>query len=87
MQSQEEASRNTQRYRRHAAFDSDDDEASEAYNGKDIDIDGMGEGGASDEDQLVKKFVRYALACEYARLPIRRDGVREKGTSQVLRVC
>ena len=31
------------------------------------------------DDQLVKKLVRYALACEYARLPIRRDGIREKG--------
>ncbi|KAI1493949.1 MAGE family-domain-containing protein [Biscogniauxia mediterranea] len=30
------------------------------------------------EDQLVKKLVRYALACEYARIPIKRDGIREK---------
>jgi len=34
----------------------------------------------STETQLVKKLVRYALACEYSRTPIRRDGIREKGT-------
>ncbi|KAH8886869.1 MAGE-domain-containing protein [Thozetella sp. PMI_491] len=28
--------------------------------------------------QLVKKLVRYAMACEYARQPIRREGIREK---------
>jgi len=31
------------------------------------------------QDQLVKKFVRYALACEYSRVPIKREGIREKG--------
>lgn len=35
-------------------------------------------GGTGDEAQMVKKLVRYALACEYARLPIRRDGMRDK---------
>lgn len=34
------------------------------------------------QDQLVKKLVRYALACEYSRLPIKRDGIREKGLWQ-----
>ena len=33
------------------------------------------------KDQLVKKLVRYALACEYQRLPIRREGIRDKGLS------
>ncbi|KAI0020614.1 MAGE family protein [Xylariomycetidae sp. FL0641] len=33
---------------------------------------------AGPDDQLVKKLVRYALACEYARMPIRRDGIRDK---------
>jgi hypothetical protein len=33
------------------------------------------------ESQLVTKFVRYALACEYARIPIRKEGVKEKGQS------
>lgn len=27
---------------------------------------------------FVKKLVRYALSCEYARLPIRREGIKEK---------
>ena len=29
--------------------------------------------------QLVKSLVRYALACEHSRIPIRRDAIREKG--------
>jgi hypothetical protein len=33
----------------------------------------------NETDQLVKKLVRYALACEYSRFPIRRDGIRDKG--------
>lgn len=28
--------------------------------------------------QLIKKLVRYALACEYSRTPIRRDGIKER---------
>jgi hypothetical protein len=31
------------------------------------------------QDQLVKKLVRYALACEYSRQPIRREGIRDRG--------
>lgn len=46
----------------------------------DADADG---GAAGDVDgsieQLVKKLVRYALACEFGRVPIRREGIREKG--------
>lgn len=49
------------------------------------------EGETSDEDvemnsatsrvdeQLVKKLIRYAIACEYSRTPIRRDGIKERG--------
>lgn len=48
-----------------------------------VDEDGderMGEPGLRDEtSQLIKNLVRYALACEYSRTPIRRDGIREKG--------
>ncbi|KAL4405355.1 MAGE family protein [Colletotrichum abscissum] len=33
---------------------------------------------ASAEDQLSKKLVRYALACEFSRTPIRRDGIKER---------
>ncbi|KAH7037637.1 MAGE family-domain-containing protein [Microdochium trichocladiopsis] len=54
---------------RPAADDSGDD--------ADVPMDGSFADDTAD-DQLVKKLVRYALACEYARLPIRRDGIREK---------
>ena len=51
-----------------------------------VDEDGdehMGEAGQRDEtSQLIKNLVRYALACEYSRTPIRRDGIREKGTDR-----
>lgn len=31
------------------------------------------------EGQLIKKLVRYAMACDFSRTPIRRDGIKEKG--------
>ncbi|KAK0723799.1 MAGE family-domain-containing protein [Apiosordaria backusii] len=36
--------------------------------------------GAPNEElsQLIKGLVRYALACEFSRTPIRRDGIKEK---------
>lgn len=37
----------------------------------------------TETSQLIKNLVRYALACEYSRTPIRRDGIREKGTKPV----
>lgn len=50
----------------------------------DVDDDGdehMEHIGQRDEtSQLIKNLVRYALACEYSRTPIRRDGIKEKGT-------
>ncbi|KAL8393360.1 hypothetical protein RB595_003218 [Gaeumannomyces hyphopodioides] len=60
------------RQRRDEADHSDDDES---MNG---DGDERGERDESTETQLVKKLVRYALACEYSRTPIRREGIREK---------
>ncbi|KAH8662045.1 MAGE family-domain-containing protein [Xylariales sp. PMI_506] len=54
-----------------------DDSAQESDVDEDGDVDISGTHSA-DEAQLVKKLVRYALACEYARTPIRRDGIREK---------
>jgi len=41
----------------------------------------MGGVTGGETDQLVKKMIRYALACEYSRTPIRRDGIKEKGMS------
>ena len=31
------------------------------------------------QDQVVKKLIRYALACEYQRVTIKRAGITEKG--------
>jgi MAGE family len=44
----------------------------------------MGGVERDETSQLIKKLVRYALACEYSRTPIRRDGVKEKGTRRAL---
>ena len=42
----------------------------------------MRDSGPRDEtSQLIKNLVRYALACEYSRTPIRRDGIKDKGTA------
>ncbi|KAM0513812.1 hypothetical protein ACHAPE_007412 [Trichoderma viride] len=30
------------------------------------------------DEQLAKKLLRYAIACEYSRTPIRRDGIKER---------
>ncbi|KAI1771619.1 MAGE-domain-containing protein [Hypoxylon cercidicola] len=57
--------------------ESDDPDASEEDQDGDGDVD-MERAGDSTDDQLVKKLVRYALACEYARIPIKRDGIRDK---------
>ncbi|KAI1417142.1 MAGE-domain-containing protein [Hypoxylon sp. FL1857] len=66
-------SRRRRQSRRNNEFDESD--ASEGDQDGDADMKRDGDGT---EDQLVKKLVRYALACEYARIPIRRDGIREK---------
>ncbi|TQS33529.1 hypothetical protein Golomagni_06124 [Golovinomyces magnicellulatus] len=36
------------------------------------------QGIQSADGQLAKKLVRYALACDYSRTPIRRDGIKER---------
>lgn len=66
----------TQRRRRGPPSDDseDEEEEEEEDNGEEMDVEGQ-EG----EEQLVKKFVRYVLACEYQRIPIRRVAVSEKG--------
>lgn len=56
--------------------DSDGSAASEDEQ-EDVSMDRSGDGA---EDLLANKLVRYALACEYARIPIKRDGIRDKGT-------
>lgn len=37
----------------------------------------------SPDAQLVKKLVRYAMACDFSRTAIRRDGIKEKGASSL----
>ncbi|KAI0487656.1 MAGE protein [Xylaria cf. heliscus] len=69
------------RHRRHTKrAPESDDEPDPSDNDDDQDIDMGGPAGAdgTSDDQLVKKLVRYALACEYARIPIKRDGIRDK---------
>lgn len=63
-----------QRRRLAPASDSEEDEAED--DNRELILEGSG--GDSDK-QNVKRFVRYALSCEYQRLPIRRAGILEKG--------
>jgi hypothetical protein len=69
------------------AVDEDEDEDMQQQSPQspdDLDDDGdehMEHTGQRDEtSQLIKNLLRYALACEYSRTPIRRDGIKEKGT-------
>ncbi|KAI1171283.1 MAGE protein [Nemania sp. FL0916] len=73
-------SRNRSHHGRRAPDSDDESNASENDDSPDVDMDRAAGGGvdSTSDDQLVKKLVRYALACEYARIPIRRDGIRDK---------
>ncbi|KAL3422750.1 mage family protein [Phlyctema vagabunda] len=75
----EEEVRNTQRARRPAP-QSDNEEDEEEDEHEDGHADAGGD--SSSQAQVVKKFVRYALACEYGRVPITRTGIKEKVLSQ-----
>jgi hypothetical protein len=67
----------TQRNRRRAPPSEDDSE--EEVQEEDEEMpDADADAEPNSQDQLVKKLVRYALACEYQRLPIRRNGITEK---------
>lgn len=72
---------NTRHRRQTKRAPESDDEPDPSDNDDEQDIDMGGPAGVdgTSDDQLVKKLVRYALACEYARIPIRRDGIRDKG--------
>ncbi len=39
--------------------------------------------GGSSVNQLAKGLIRYALACEYARKPIKRQDVNERGMKMI----
>ncbi|KAL2020238.1 hypothetical protein VTK56DRAFT_8664 [Thermocarpiscus australiensis] len=62
--------------------DDDDEEMQSESGAGDADYDGdeqMRDVEQRDETgNLVKSLVRYALACEYSRTPIRRDGIKDK---------
>ncbi|KAH6630207.1 MAGE family-domain-containing protein [Chaetomium sp. MPI-SDFR-AT-0129] len=72
------------RRRRTQIPDEEDDEVSQQRPPSPGSVDGDGDeqmGGVGQRDeisQLVKNLVRYALACEYSRTPIRREGIRDK---------
>ena len=65
----------TQRRRRAPVSDDESEEDDAEEEAPDEDMDGE----ADSQDQIVKKLVRYALACEYQRIPIKRIGISEKG--------
>lgn len=66
----------TQRGPGHGAVSESDSDAEDEEVGYDeMDLDGQ----ADSQDQVVKKLVRYALACEFQRIPIKRVGISEKG--------
>ncbi len=67
----------TQRNRRKASTSEDDDD-------EDVDMDSQQEHGSGGIEQLSKGLVRYALSCEYARKPIKRADINEKGKSMAL---
>ncbi|TAQ85960.1 hypothetical protein B7494_g5727 [Chlorociboria aeruginascens] len=73
-ESEEEIPQSTQRRRRVVSDESEEDDDVEGENGDGMDVDGE----AESDEQVVKKFVRYALACEFSRQPITRVGIREK---------
>lgn len=68
---EEEEQRPRQRQRREEPESEEEDE--EDYEGD------THNGIESPDSQLVKKLVRYAMACDFSRTPIRRDGIKDKG--------
>lgn len=74
--SDEEAPRQTQLGRKQAV-ESEDESEEDAEPGNDtMDVDGDID---ESQDQVVKKMVRYALACEFQRKTIKRQDISDKG--------
>ncbi|KAF4632220.1 hypothetical protein G7Y89_g5906 [Cudoniella acicularis] len=76
---EEEDAQSTQHGRRHAPASEDEseedgEEGGEEDEGESMDVDG----DQDNPDQVVKKFVRYALACEFQRVTIKRAALKEK---------
>jgi hypothetical protein len=74
----EEEERPRQQRRNGRAEDDDDDEAEAEDSDNDMDEDAPSAEQSAD-NLLAKKLVRYALSCDYSRIPIRRDGIKERG--------
>ncbi|KAI1354041.1 MAGE protein [Xylaria sp. FL0043] len=74
----DENPRHRRQQRRAPESDDGSDDSENDDEQDDVDMDRPAGADSSSDDQLVKKLVRYALACEYARIPIRRDGIRDK---------
>jgi hypothetical protein len=75
-ESEEERTQSTQRNRRRAP--PSEDESEEEVEEDAVDEE-MVDAEPDSQDQIVKKLVRYALACEYQRTSIKRVGITEKG--------
>ncbi|KAH6710647.1 MAGE family-domain-containing protein [Leptodontidium sp. MPI-SDFR-AT-0119] len=74
--SEEEAPRQTQRGRKQAVESDDDESEEDAEPGDDtMEVDGDLD---ESQDQVVKKMVRYALACEFQRKSIKRQDISDK---------
>ena len=70
----------TQRNRRRESTSEEEEEEED----QDVDMDGQQDRGSGGVEQLSKGLVRYALSCEYARKPIKRADINEKGKSVAL---
>ncbi|KAJ8125668.1 hypothetical protein O1611_g7970 [Lasiodiplodia mahajangana] len=75
---EEEQDEDNSRSRRHLKAAPESDDGADSSENEDVDMDRLAGADNTSDDQLVKKLVRYALACEYARIPIKRDGIRDK---------
>ncbi|KAG0651572.1 hypothetical protein D0Z07_1727 [Hyphodiscus hymeniophilus] len=78
-ESEEEHTQNNKRRRRQPAEEESDEEEALEEVPEEMDVDGD---EADSQDQVVKKLVRYALACEYQRVPIKRANITEKVMSK-----
>jgi hypothetical protein len=63
------------RDRRDEEDDGDSDQEDRRQPGDEMDLDA----GSNADVQMAKRLIRYAMACEYSRTSIRREGIRDKG--------
>ncbi|KFY18523.1 hypothetical protein V493_08546 [Pseudogymnoascus sp. VKM F-4281 (FW-2241)] len=81
-QSEDEGPRSTQRRRQNQPVEEEEEEHTQIDADATMVVDGDGdtEVGADPRGSsgLVRNLVRYVLACEFGRVPIRREGIREK---------